>query len=596
MIRAITLILSFLIAVNAWAQPAQGVIDLSNYGVRIEPDKRLILVLITLEMARASGADGKDVKLINTPLSEQGARFREQLAAEYAGLNADLRRRISVFVTQYKKRNPTATDAQIVAPFISMAYTLSPAPELADPAITTDLPGNLLDVLDFAPLVREFYRRSGISARLDDHLKDYRAEADGILRASAREMVSDVLGYLHTRPRLAIVERVKVEAPKSKSKSTALQKTELRTHERRFVLVPEKLVPKGDVIFLNIRDDYYAIVPPDTDLNVSDARRAFLRFVVDPLVFDHAKDAGAIREWARPLLVERRKIDPSVSPDVVLAISRSLVAAIDVRQNEYARVRAATEQARQRIGNMKTEAEKRAVSADLERFSQLVADESALRLYEEYEKGAVLAFYFAEQLKGIEESGFDIASSLRDMILSFDGVKETARVAASVEPRKRALAAREERRKAGETGVVVTENPVTVHLIEIQKSVDARNYQKATADLKQLLAQFPGEPRIYYNLGRVAALTAAGIEDAEAQGEKLLEAKNAYTAVLNSATATTDKALISLTYVALGRIYEFFDEKSIAIQLYDRAIALSDVTGGGYREALAAKQRLIKPQ
>lgn len=74
----------------------------------------------------------------------------------------------------------------------------------------------------------------------------------------------------------------------------------------------------------------------------------------------------------------------------------------------------------------------------------------------------------------------------------------------------------------------------------------------------------------------------------------LLEAKVAYTNVLNSATVNTDKALLSLTYVALARIYEFYNDPKYAIQLYDMAIKIDDVAGGAYLDALAAKQRLLK--
>ncbi|HBE81601.1 MAG TPA: hypothetical protein DDW24_02325, partial [Blastocatellia bacterium] len=95
-----------------------------------------------------------------------------------------------------------ATDSELVAPFISMAYTLSAYPDLADPVVTSDLPGSLLDVLDFAPLVRDFYRRSSFSGNSNDYARSYLAVADGRLRSSAREMVSELLTYLQTKPQL----------------------------------------------------------------------------------------------------------------------------------------------------------------------------------------------------------------------------------------------------------------------------------------------------------------------------------------------------------------------------------------------------------
>ena len=76
----------------------------------------------------------------------------------------------------------------------------------------------------------------------------------------------------------------------------------------------------------------------------------------------------------------------------------------------------------------------------------------------------------------------------------------------------------------------------------------------------------------------------------------MLEAKNAYEKVLTTSTRTTDPALISLTYVALGKIYEFYDKKEYAIALYDKAIQIGEVPNGGLAEAMAAKARLIKEQ
>jgi len=588
---ALILFAFFSLSMNAQV-PAPG-FDLSNYGVRIEPDKRLITVLATLEMARGRNAAGVDEKLINTPLTENSIRFREQLLADNAGLNEDLRVKISSFVSAYKKRHPDQTDAEIVAPFIAMAYTLTPVPELGDPIITHDLPGNLLDVLDLAPLVREFYRKSTISSKMDGYLKVYMGASDNILRTSTRDMVSELLGYLHTRPKLFYAEKITTEVQKGKSKTTKLQQTSVRERERRFFVVPEKLLAKGNINFLNIRDDYYVIVPPETDLGLTEARRAFLQFVVDPIVLASAKETSAVRDWAKPLLEERRKSDPSISPDVFLAITRSLVAAIDVRERQYAQTRFATEQARTKITTLKTDSEKRAFSAELEKYNKGLADEATLKLYEDFEKGAVLSLYFAEQLKGVEESGFDIGSSLKDIIAAFDPAKETARISASEPARKRALAARELKKNTPEAAVTFVENPVTTSLVDIQKTIDARDLVKAEKDLKELLKTNPSEPRIYYNIGRVAGLMAAGVQDPDGQAEKLLEAKAAYSNVLSTATNATDKALLSLTYVALGRIYEFFDNQSYAIKLYDEALKLNNVTGGGYKEAFDAKQRLI---
>jgi hypothetical protein len=71
-----------------------------------------------------------------------------------------------------------------------------------------------------------------------------------------------------------------------------------------------------------------------------------------------------------------------------------------------------------------------------------------LRLSDDYENGAVLSFYFGQQLHGMEEAGFDIAASMREMLLSFDPAKESNRLAEFAEARKRAVAARESRKNS----------------------------------------------------------------------------------------------------------------------------------------------------
>ncbi len=588
------ILISFL-AVPVQAQEVPTGFDLSNYGVTISPDKRVIVVLATIEAARIPNEKGEPVPVFRTPLSAEGTKFREQLTSDLAATPADLRERIANFLVRFKRTKPNATDSELVAPFITMAYSLTDVPDLADPVVTIDLPGQLLDVLDFAPIVRDFYRRSSISANLDEYYREYQKASDTTLRSTAREMVSELLYYLKTRPLLVIEEKVTTETQRGRSSRTRLKTVETRVRERKFVIVPEMLSPTGTVNFVNVKDEYYAIIPPDSDLSFSEVRRAFLQFVVDPILLRNAKEIASIRDQVKPLLDARRKERNNISPDIYLAVSRSLVAAVDAKQLENERTQAAAAAARRRIDLLNSDAEKRAVAAEFEKLKAEFADETTLRLAEEYENGAVLAFHFADQLRGVENSDFDIAASTAEMILAFNAERESARLAQAADARKRALALRETRRTAPATNTLTAENPVTTKLRAIDEAIRARRLTEAERDLKALLQGNADDARIYYNIGRVAGLAAAGLEDEEQLAAKLLEAKVAYENVIRIAQVQRiDTALVSLTYVALGRIYEFYDEKSMAMGLYDQAIKLGPVTGGGHDEAMAAKQRLIK--
>ncbi|HQZ82315.1 MAG TPA: hypothetical protein PLR83_03780 [Pyrinomonadaceae bacterium] len=590
--RSIYLLITILmLSTAAFAQPRTG-FDLANYGVSVEPDKRVMVVLAALNAAQTADASGVQHRAVEVQLSPAGTQFRERLETDLAGMPADLRARLTQFVATYKKNHPKETPQAMLTAFISMAYALTPAPEFGDPIVTSDLPGALLDVLDFAPLVRDFYRRSGIAGNLDEYVKLYKAEAAKDLLPSTRDLVTDTLDYLHTKPKLIVIEKIKTETTTAKGRKTGLQKISTREHERRFVVVPEMLAPQQAINFINVRDNYYVVVSPDKELTDTDANRAFLQFVFDPMLFDHSKEINDIKDGVKNLLDEQRKVNSEITPDVFLAVSRSIVAAAEAREKEFRNVNYAVNEARKKLQDASTPAEKGKITADLEKYRNEQADETARLLSDAYERGAVMAFYFNEQLKGTEDTGFDIAGSVKEMILGFDGAKEKGRLAQFADARKRAEALRATRRTNVQD--VAAENPMIARLLDVQKVIAAKDYKKADAALKAMLGSEQFDARVYYNLGRVAGLEAAAADEPQVRDAKLKEAKEYYVRVLNQKNASEDKALFSLTYVALGRIYEFFAENDTAGKLYDVAIKIGDVSGGDFKEAVAGKARILK--
>jgi hypothetical protein len=570
------------------ASTSQQSFDLTQYGVKIEPDRRLIVVLASLEAAG-----------LETPLTGTGKSFREQLRSDLQNMPADLRQKLQTFLSQYKRRHQNETPAQINASFVSLALTLTPVPELQDPPRSADLPAELLEIFDYAPLVREFYRRSGVGANLDNYLKEYQKAGDA-MRGSATVMVRDLLDYLHTKPQLSYIDRIKTETKDAKGKKK-LEKTEARERERRFFIVPDLLAPAGTINFRNVGDDYYVIVPPGTNLSSSEARRAFLQFTIDPLILQNAKDIAPFRDGIKILLDERRKTNADVSPDVYLAVMRSMVAAVDARQIEFVKSQAATADARRRIDLAKGDEAKRAVSAELARFKAQLADDTALELSEAYERGAILAFYFADQLKGTEDSGFDVAGSFRDFILSMDAAKETNRLAQFADARKRATASREERRRKGSTQTVTISAELTPRekvlkekLAQIETIIKAKDYEKAEEQLSELMKEYEGDARVFYARGRVASLSAEQAFDESLRDERLGRAAANYRNAILQSNADTDPLLKLRSHVALGRILEFNEQTEAALKEYEAAIKLGNIDAQAYNEALAAKQRLTK--
>jgi tetratricopeptide (TPR) repeat protein len=571
--------------------------DLMDYGVRIEPDKRLIIVMAALQSIGVENA-----------LTEPGTAFSQKLKTDLVLNDEPLRDRMKAFFSSYKSRqDATKSTAELLAPFVSLAYAMGP--DLMEPARSTDLPDDLLEVLDFAPLVREFYRKTNFEAKLPGYLKLYQDEG-AKMKLPVSQMIADLLFYLNTRPITVSFEKVKVQVADPKNPNKKVDGIKTIEHERKFFIVPDLLATKGTINFRNIRDDYYAIVPPNTNFSISEARRAFLQFVIDPLVLKNANDISPLREKIKGLLDERRKSNPNVSPDVFLSVMRSLVAAIDSKEIEFQKVQAATEIARRKIDTVaQTPEAKKAVAAQLAKDKQDFADETVMELSEAYERGAVLSFYFADQLKGLENSGFNIDGSLKEMITSLDAAKEKNRLNEFAEARKRGLAVREERRK--NASAILAKNQQTIEkykklkaqLEPIDMLIKNKEFGEADARLRKMLDEFPGESSVYYALGRVASLSAAttasggaGTFDEGLRDKRLEDAKLFYSNAIRSATEETDRALLQLSYYNLGRIHEFYEENQKALENYQKAVAIGNLNqGGAYLESMAAVTRLSAP-
>jgi hypothetical protein len=452
-------------------------------------------------------------------------------------------------------------------------------------------------VLDFAPLVQEFYRRSGIDEQMVNYVRAYQAEGDR-LRGPTTEMVRSLLTYLHTRPLTTSAERVEVKNPSNKSK----QKTyTYREKERRFLILPDLLAPRGAINFRIIGDDYYAVVPEGTDPTSSELRRAYLQYVIDALVLRFNKDIALRREQVKQLLTEREKAGAQVSPDVFLSVSRSLVTAADARFEETRRLEVLSRDTRARFTAAKTEADKATIAKSSQAEMKAIQDETVARLAEEYERGGVLSFYFADQLKGIESAGFDLANFFPDMIASFDPVREAKRPAEYAETVQRALAAREARTAARRSQAEINveaggkESALVRDLSAIEDTLRNKDYNDAENRLREMLKEYPREPRIFFALGQTASLAASDATDENVQAERLNRALGHYRMAVAASSPDTDKAIMSRAYEAMGRINLFLENTGEAAKQFDEAIKIGDVRGGAYKEALEGKKKLTQP-
>lgn len=586
---------------NPPTQPRPQVFDLSEAGVQIQPEPRLIVMMAALD---AAGFDP-------TPAGEEPSIFRAQVRKDQASLDPDLKKRLASFFERNKLREggKELPPAQQAARYVSLAYALGNVPGFEEPPRSDDLPAGLLDVLDFAPLLREFYRKSGIEERLPTYARMYQAEGDRLRRPTV-EMVRTVLAYLNTRPITSTVERIPIKAPTTDKKKQGQVRYETREHARRFVIVPDLLAAPGAINFRVIADDYFVIVPycdetrrycagRDNNPASPEQRRAYIQYVVDPLIIRFNRDISARKDQVKQLLDARAAAGAEVSPDVLLAVARSLTAATDARIEETTRLAAMTRETRNRLDKTTDASARSALTESLRVASGALADEVTEQLAGAYETGAVLDFYFAEQLRGVESSGFDISNSLADMIASFDPAREAKRLEEADAARKRALAVRKAREGEGDNSAAIAalpNAPLVKQLLDVDEMVRLKNYAAAEERLLALLRQWPNEPRIYFSLGETASLSALEITDDDLQSQRLDKALAHYRDAVRVATPETDRCLLARAHEAMGRILGFQDKRDESLKEFDAAIGSSDKSCDAYAKAVAGKKKLLEPQ
>jgi len=127
---------------------------------------------------------------------------------------------------------------------------------------------------------------------------------------------------------------------------------------------------------------------------------------------------------------------------------------------------------------------------------------------------------------------------------------------------------------------------------EIEQTLRSKNYENAEAQLKDLVRDYPREPRIFFALAKTASLAAADAIDEDLQAERLNRALGNYRLAIEASSPETDRALISRAHEAMGRIHAFLGNNSEAEKEFDEAIRLGAVAGGAFDAAVEGKKKL----
>lgn len=580
--------------------PPVASLGLTDYGIEIAPDARLVAMMAALD---AAGWDP-------TPQGARPSVYRELVRREQSGLDPALRKRMQDFYARNALKDAADdpatpeneavryTPADQAARYISLAYTLGQPPAFDAPARSEDLPAGVLEVLDFVPLLSEFYKASGMDARLPNYLGMHRAAGDK-LRAQTLDMARGVLSYLNTRPETLVSERVNVTpaAPSQGKKKPERPTTVLREHVRRFRVVPDLMAAPGAINLRAVGDDYFAIVPSDTDPRLSEMRRAYVQFVVDPLVARFSREVAARRPDIKRLLeAEQVRRGRAFGPDVFLTVARSLVAAADARMDELVRLRALQLETSRRLQASTDPSAKEAALKDSKERQAVIQESTTAQLAEAYERGAVLSFHFADQLRGFEDSGFDVANYMVDMVAAFTVERELKRPAEFTAVVARVRERRSTAVGASETPEVLPTDERRAALIkglnDVGELLRLRNYEEANTRLTALKGEYANEPLVYFTLGQAASLAAQEAIDEALQAERLNAALGHFRQAILFATPDTDPSVVARAHLSSGRILAHLERRDDALREFDAVISATKPTDRLYQEALAEKKKL----
>ncbi len=553
-------------------------LSLDDVNTAIAVDKRAIVMMAALNVA------GYDYE----PGSRQLSALRQQVREDLKNTNPELIRKLR---NHFQAHHKGSTDAAAVAPYLSLALSMTEPPAFTIDVPVERLPDDVRQITDFALLLEEFYRATGFSKLLPKYVAAYVNTAQNYGPAAGLALGA-VLSYLHTEPILElpplyIPRRTPTAANKSAEKKgdkkddkKDAQKDsalDIPNRIRQFVIIPDLLNATGAANLRVVRDTYFLLLGPTTEPNVEAIRRAFLTFVIYPLTERQVKEVAGIRNDLKKLMESRGdRLDLEYAQrSAYFLITDSLVRATDGRMDVlgYAARRKSSE------------------------------DEAIYELSLGYDRGAVLVYHFYDQMKAFEPVGVNLRDYIAEMLKNIKFDIESKRLEEYAQRLTRIKQLRTEATLAPTPPPTISnaDDKLVARIVEADQMIKARKYDDAKIILDAALKERPNNARVLYGLADVASKKATTMEDPDRVEESLFVAVEHYRQAAKNASPETEKWLMQRSYVAAAKILDFIVETnpSLAEKLspeaadaYELALQLGKVEGGAYEEAeKAVKQR-----
>lgn len=562
-------------AAPARSAEAPGFITPSEANVRIEADSRTFVVMAALNMA------GFDYETGGQPLSPARVELRKDLAK----LDPQIKEKLATYYKAH--RRPGVEESADAARYIALSLMMTAPPAFSVyQSPERPLPQDLLPLLDFIPLLREFYVKSGIRELVPKYVSIGTAYT-AAYRTPIGELIYEVLDYFHTVPETVISMRplvVKTISPDAarKQKTTVVS----RNRTRQVFVIPEPLAAmdtstvrgdilnqKEDLLSRRIGDDYIVIVGPSRTVATEPVRQALIRFVIDPLVERHLRVSLGYKDPILKLVASVPTAAPEYTNSVYLVVRESLAQAAEARMR--------------RMRSIATRGS----------YSE---DDALYDVTQAYLSGAVLSFHFYDTLSGLEKVGISFEDVFDEMVATTNFEREAGR-AKEFEPLVARVSADRARpaKTAGRDDVSM--GSLASKMLASDDLIRQRKYSEARAILSEVLTLQPNNARALYGMAQITTQTASPVElnpnadendKIQAQHDRLEQAIKLYRKAIETASKDSEQWVIQWSHVLLGRIFDFQEFRADAIGEYEKAIALGpDIPNGAYKEAIEGKQR-----
>jgi len=524
---------------------------LGDVNCDVAVDKRIIVMMAALNVA------GYDYEPSNRPLSE----LRQQVRTDLKDLNPQIVAKLrDHFQAHRKGKEPAAA----VAPYLSLALTLNEPPAFNIEVASERLPEDVREIVDFAPLLEDFYHAASFGKLMPKYVKQY-SEIAGQYGPGLALSVSSVIGYLHTEP---ILDLRPIFVPKAE-KGKAVDPNSVERRIRRFVVIPDLLNSQGSANLRIVRDYFYVLLGPTRETNVRAMRRGFLAFVIEPLAELHVREVGAIKTELKGLLDSRgdHVSEEYKQRSLVYLIADSMVKGTDARMEVLGMP----------VKHNYTEAD------------------AIYDLSQEYDRGAVLAYHFYDKMSAFDRVGINLKDYFADLLIKIDFDRESKRLDEYAQRLARYKQAKLEATSApAPTPTISNADDATVsRLVQADQLILARRYDDARSTLQSVLKDRPNNARALFGMAEVTSKKASQISDADRLGEELFAAIELYKQAAENASSETEKWLKQRSYLSAGKILVFLGQSGDAGAAFDLAIALGEAADkAAYAEAVKEKAKL----